>query len=113
MTDVEKLIEDTAQKLFKTFNEKGWRKWVSVPLGEKLAYRLGAKQILSGLDVYVKDPDQKFPEPLNIRKVKCETEADIHYVSSFTTGYSVAIGDVRQANFVKVIPLSELIKEVE
>ena len=103
MTDVEKMIEDTAEKLYKEWQRKTDYVydyiWSEQPRSLKDQYCLLAKQILAGLDVYVIDktriPNCPFEVTLKEQPLR----------AAFELGAS--------SNKKCIVPLSEIIKEVE
>ncbi len=103
MNDGAKLIEDTARKLWKEFYTFESPEAFDMRSEMREPVIRIAKQILIGLDVYVKDPDQSLPEnpfdPLDERK-------------SYSQYHETGI-EIKQAKFIKVIHISEIIKEVE
>ncbi len=120
MTDAEKLalkmIEDTARKMFEVcvlaYHEYdddeitvdgAWQEFKDNK-GNVGFWVDQAKQILAGLDVYVKDPDQT---------LDYEALGSSQFAQDVKLGWNQCEEAHKKSNFIKVIHISKIIKEVE
>lgn len=76
-----------------------------------------AKQILSGLDMYMISDDQSLPDnpifdDMNAFEIELSEGTKEDFRNDMAI-YSRSQSDMRKAKFIKVIPLAEIIEEVE
>ena len=108
MTDGAKLIEDSMKVLSQMVEDITGNDYEPSEL--VVLYEKSAKQILSGLDVYVKALDQSLPE---LPERPPEDHADKDWLNGLRFGAEQFKEQIIEAKFIKVIHISEIIKEVD